>query len=157
MRPATAVIDLAAVRHNLGQAKRRAAGAHVVTVVKANGYGHDAVRLLPALAGADMLGVACIEEALALRKAGAVQPILLLEDVFEASELPLCAPTRLRDHGARAGPGAGAGAGLARAAAHRLAHMSSSAASLAVSASNFRGWSEGSTDDVVASMSEAAG
>ena len=67
------------------------AGAKVVAVVKANGYGHGATRLLPALTGADMLGVACIEEALALREAGAAQPILLLEGVFEADELPLCA------------------------------------------------------------------
>lgn len=91
MRAATATLDLAALRHNLGVARRRGAGAGVVAVVKANGYGHGADRLLPALADADMLGVACIEEALALREAGATQPILLLEGVFEATELPLCA------------------------------------------------------------------
>ena len=91
MRAATATIDLEALRHNLGVARDRGAGAKVVAVVKANGYGHGAARLLPALTGADMLGVACIEEALALREAGAAQPILLLEGVFEADELPLCA------------------------------------------------------------------
>jgi alanine racemase len=91
MRPAKAVIDLAALRHNLGLARRRAQGARVVAVVKADGYGHGAARLLPALTSADMLGVACIEEALALREDGATQPILLLEGVFEADELPLCA------------------------------------------------------------------
>ena len=91
MRAATATIDLAALRHNLAMARARGAGAKVVAVVKANGYGHGAARLLPALTGADMLGVACIEEALALREAGAAQPILLLEGVFEADELPLCA------------------------------------------------------------------
>jgi alanine racemase len=91
MRPATAVIDLAALRHNLGVAKARAGSARVVAVVKANGYGHGAARLLPALEAADMLGVACIEEALALREAGARHPILLLEGVFQADELPLCA------------------------------------------------------------------
>ena len=90
MRAATATIDLAALRHNLACARERSAGAKVVAVVKANGYGHGAARLLPALAAADMLGVACIEEALALREAGAVQPLLLLEGVFEADELPLC-------------------------------------------------------------------
>jgi alanine racemase len=91
MRPATAVVDLGAFRHNLAVARRRAGGARVVAVVKANGYGHGAAGLLPALADADMLGVACIEEALALREAGATQPILLLEGVFEPDELPLCA------------------------------------------------------------------
>jgi alanine racemase len=91
MRPATAIIDLAALRHNLAIARARAGRARVVAVVKANGYGHGAARLLPALAEADMLGVACIEEALALREAGARQPILLMEGPFEAGELPLCA------------------------------------------------------------------
>ena len=67
MRAATATIDLAAVRHNLAVARARSSGAKVVAVVKANGYGHGAARLLPALADADTLGVACIEEALALR------------------------------------------------------------------------------------------
>ena len=121
MRAATATIDLAALRHNLARGARRGAGAKVVAVVKANGYGHGAARLLPALADADMLGVACIEEALALREAGAGQPILLLEGVFEADELPLCArlgfeiavhePGQLRDARGRS----------PRAAAHRLA------------------------------------
>jgi alanine racemase len=91
MRPAIATIDLAALRHNLAQARKRAASAKVVAVVKAKAYGHGAARVLPALAGAEMLGVACIEEALELRAAGARQPILLLEGVFEADELPLCA------------------------------------------------------------------
>jgi alanine racemase len=91
MRAATATIDLEALRHNVAVARERGGGAKVVAVVKANGYGHGATRLLPALTGADMLGVACIEEALALREAGAAQPILLLEGVFEADELPLCA------------------------------------------------------------------
>ena len=91
MRPATAVIDLAALRHNLQLVRKRAAGARVAAVVKANGYGHGAARLLPALRSADRLVVACIEEAVALREAGARQPILLLEGVFTADELPLCA------------------------------------------------------------------
>ena len=93
----------------------------VVAVVKANGYGHGAARLLPALADADMLGVACIEEALALREAGAVQPLLLMEGVFEADELPLCA--RLGFEIAVHEPGQVAMLEAARldAAAHRLA------------------------------------
>lgn len=91
MRPATAVIDLQALRHNLRLAATRAAGAKVAAVIKANGYGHGAARLLPALDEAERLAVACIEEAIALREAGARQPILLLEGVFTADELPLCA------------------------------------------------------------------
>ena len=91
MRPAKALIDLGALRHNLREARRRAGGARVAAIVKANAYGHGAARVLPALAEADMLGVACIEEALALREAGATHSILLMEGPFEADELPLCA------------------------------------------------------------------
>lgn len=92
MRPAKLVIDLAALRHNLAEVeRRRSSGSRIVAVVKANAYGHGAARVLPALTAADMLGVACIEEALSLREAGATQPILLLEGVFEADELPWCA------------------------------------------------------------------
>lgn len=36
MRPATAVIDLAALRHNLAEARRRASGSRIVAVVKAD-------------------------------------------------------------------------------------------------------------------------
>lgn len=91
MRPAVATIDLAALRHNLGRVRELAPHSRVVAVVKANGYGHGAARLLPALGDADMLGVACGEEALALREAGARQPVLLMEGVFEAAELADCA------------------------------------------------------------------
>ena len=91
MRPAKALIDLGALRHNLREARRRTGGAKVAAIVKANAYGHGAARVLPALVEADMLGVACIEEALALREDGAAHPILLMEGPFEAGELPLCA------------------------------------------------------------------
>lgn len=91
MRAATIVIDLAALRHNLSEVRRRVGRSKIVAVVKADAYGHRAVLCLPALAEVDRLAVASIEEALALRVAGAKQPILLLEGVFEAEELPLCA------------------------------------------------------------------
>ncbi len=91
MRPATATIDREAIRHNLGRVRALAPDSRVVAVVKSNGYGHGAQRILPALDDADLLGVACIEEALALREAGARQAIVLLEGVFHADELALCA------------------------------------------------------------------
>ena len=93
MRPTTAIIDLGAMRANLARVRALAPTSRVLAMVKANAYGHGATRVLPALASADMLGVACLEEALALRDAGAHQPILLMEGVFEADELPACART----------------------------------------------------------------
>lgn len=89
MRPARALIDLDALRHNYRLA-REMSGARALAVVKADAYGHGAVRCAQALeAEADGFAVACIEEALALREAGIRAPILLLEGFFEADELTL--------------------------------------------------------------------
>lgn len=89
MRPARALIDLDALRHNYTLA-RELSGARALAVIKADAYGHGAVRCALALqAQADGFAVACIEEALELRAAGINGPILLLEGFFEADELPL--------------------------------------------------------------------
>ena len=87
MRPARALIDLAALRHNYHLA-RQLHGGRALAVVKANAYGHGAVRCAQALADeADGFAVAFLDEALELRAAGIQQPILLLEGVFAAEEL----------------------------------------------------------------------
>ena len=90
MRPARALIDLQALRHNY-QLAREVTGAKALAVIKADAYGHGAVRCAQALEGeADGFAVACIEEALELREAGIRAPILLLEGFFTAQdELPL--------------------------------------------------------------------
>jgi alanine racemase len=59
-------------------------------VIKADAYGHGAVRVAQALeSAADGFAVACIEEALELRQAGINAPVLLLEGFFDADELAL--------------------------------------------------------------------
>jgi alanine racemase len=77
--PAEARIDLGAVRANVAALRERAGGAEVMAVVKADAYGHG---LLPCAraavaGGASWLGVALVEEALALRAAGVRTPRLL--------------------------------------------------------------------------------
>ncbi len=89
-RAATARIDLKALGHNLRLARESAAHRWMVAAIKANAYGHGLVRVAQALDAADYFAVACIEEAMTLREAGITKPILLLEGVFEANELPLC-------------------------------------------------------------------
>lgn len=85
-------LDLGALRHNLEHTRALAPGCRVMCVVKANGYGHGAATVSRVLAPlADALAVACIEEALELRESGIDAPILLLEGVFEAAELPVAA------------------------------------------------------------------
>jgi alanine racemase len=89
MRPARALIDLQALRHNY-QLARETTGAKALAVIKADAYGHGAVRVAQALESqADGFAVACIEEALELRQAGIRAPVLLLEGFFEADELSL--------------------------------------------------------------------
>ena len=73
------MVDLSAVRHNTAVLLAAAApGAALMTVVKADGYGHGAVPVARAAldAGASWLGVCTIEEALALRAAGIDAPVL---------------------------------------------------------------------------------
>ncbi|MAT93011.1 MAG: alanine racemase [Halioglobus sp.] len=87
-RPCQARLDLDALRHNAALARQLAPAAKQLAVVKADAYGHGAVRVARVLESqADALAVACLEEAVELREAGIQAPILLLEGVFEAVEL----------------------------------------------------------------------
>lgn len=69
---ARAEIDLGALRANVRTLRARARGAALMAVVKSDAYGHGAVPCARAAlaAGADWLGTATPEEALALRAAG---------------------------------------------------------------------------------------
>ena len=82
-----ALIDTAALRHNLGTIRAYAPGAKVMAVVKANAYGHGLVSTALALADADAFAVARLEEGIVLRSAGVRAPIVLLEGVFSAEQL----------------------------------------------------------------------
>lgn len=86
-RPIRADIDLEALAHNFTQVRNAAPHSQAMAVVKANAYGHGITRVATALSSADGFGVACLEEAQALRAAGIRQPITLLEGFFEAEEL----------------------------------------------------------------------
>src|SRR5919197_5667534 len=75
---AEARVDLDAIRDNVAALARHAPSADVMAVVKADGYGHGLVPAARAAlaGGARWLGVAVIEEALALRRAGISAPVL---------------------------------------------------------------------------------
>ncbi|MGH3355592.1 MAG: alanine racemase [Nocardioidaceae bacterium] len=75
---AEAVVDLRAIRDNVARLRARVSGRALMAVVKADGYGHGIVEAGAAAraGGADWLGVAFLEEALALRAAGDSRPIL---------------------------------------------------------------------------------
>ena len=75
-----AEIDLAALGTNLQRVKERIGSRKILAMVKANAYGHGAAAVSRFLAenGVAMLGVAYLEEGIALRKAGVRLPILLM-------------------------------------------------------------------------------
>ncbi|OLB66131.1 MAG: alanine racemase [Actinobacteria bacterium 13_2_20CM_2_72_6] len=77
MQQAEIRVDLDAIRHNV-TLLRAATTAEVMTVVKADGYGHGMVPVARAAlaAGATWLGVCTLDEALALRAAGITAPVL---------------------------------------------------------------------------------
>jgi alanine racemase len=91
-----AEIDLGAIRHNVRALKRRARGAHLMAVVKADAYGHGSVPVsLAALeAGAEALAVVTAEEGAELRRAGITAPILVFTDLLP-ERLPLAEEHRL--------------------------------------------------------------
>jgi len=79
-RPTHVDVDLAAIGHNVRTL--RPAGSELMAVVKADGYGHGAAEVAAAAlgAGATWLGVALVEEGVALRDAGLDAPILVLSE-----------------------------------------------------------------------------
>src|SRR3989475_884091 len=87
MRPIRARIDSAALRHNLGAARRRAPRSRICAVVKANAYGHGLARAARAFAAAEGLALIELEAALELRRAGERRPIMLLQGFFSPEEL----------------------------------------------------------------------
>ncbi len=77
---AWAEINLDNLAHNFSLIKKAAKSSKVMSVVKADAYGHGAVEVARALskAGADWFAVSNVEEALQLRQADISEPILIL-------------------------------------------------------------------------------
>ena len=82
MRPTRCDVDLGAIAHNVGMLREHTGGAALCAVVKADGYGHGAVRVARTAldAGATWLGVALVEEGVELRAGGIDAPVLLLSE-----------------------------------------------------------------------------
>lgn len=84
LRPTTAYVDLDALAANVRAIRGRVGHARVMGIVKANAYGHGLLRVARELLalGVDELGVAFLEEGIALRKAGVTAPILVLGGII---------------------------------------------------------------------------
>jgi len=86
MDGAVAIIQTAAIQHNLQRVRAAAPGCRVMAVIKANAYGHGLIPVAKMLAGVDALAVARVSEGAQLREAGITQRIVVLEGCSEAEE-----------------------------------------------------------------------
>ena len=80
-RPTRAIVDLAAIRHNLGLVREQVgADCRIAAVVKADGYGHGLIEAGRAClqAGAERLCVALVDQAVKLRRSFPHVPILVM-------------------------------------------------------------------------------
>ena len=82
-RPTRIVVNLDALSANLSAIRERVR-VPVMAIVKANAYGHGVVPVARHLQaqGAEQLGVAFLEEGIALRAAGITVPILVMGGIF---------------------------------------------------------------------------
>lgn len=76
-----ASINLAALRHNLARVRAFAPNSQVMSVIKADAYGHGVMAVAEALADSDAFAVARLSEGIHLRQQGIEKPIVLLEGV----------------------------------------------------------------------------
>lgn len=96
-RPTYVHIDSAALLHNVNRVKQYAKGKKIIAMVKANAYGCGLSSIIPELEGhVDAFGVACLEEAMAVRALGSRSDCVLFQGVFSADELHLIARQRFQ-------------------------------------------------------------
>ncbi len=85
---AYSVLNMTAVAHNLQKVREYAPTAKIMAVIKANAYGHGALRIAHALeAGVDGFAVARVDEGVRLRNSGVQKRIAVLEGFTCAEEL----------------------------------------------------------------------
>ena len=89
VRPTHAVINLSQLHRNVEAIRAHVGGAQVMPIVKANAYGHGLAEVARSLAPlVDYIGVAVLEEGIALRQLGIQTPILVLGGIW-GDQIPL--------------------------------------------------------------------
>ncbi|MBQ3038316.1 MAG: alanine racemase, partial [Clostridia bacterium] len=87
-----AQISVDALNYNFKQIRKITnPDSKIMAIVKADAYGHGAVECARIFLqnGADMLGVACCEEAMQLRRNGIAAPILILGTSYDEELLEI--------------------------------------------------------------------
>lgn len=95
-RSARAIIDTTALQQNLARCREAAPNSLAMAVIKANAYGHNMLKTAETLNNANGFAVSCIQEALELRQARFIHPILVLQGFRNLQGLKAAAEHRLR-------------------------------------------------------------
>ncbi len=95
-RSARAIIDSSALRHNLARCREAAPNSMAMAVIKANAYGHNMLKTAETLSHANGFAVSCAHEALELRQARFLHPILVLQGFQTPQGMKAAAEHRLR-------------------------------------------------------------
>ena len=94
-RPLKATINHQALISNLNYIKKIANKSKVMSVLKANAYGHDLLDVAKTLKMSDGFAVLSIDEAIQLRKNEFKQKVLLLEGFFDKNEVNIASELRI--------------------------------------------------------------
>ena len=89
MRPLKATINHQALLSNLNHIKKIANNSKIMSVLKANAYGHSLLDVARTLKASDGFAVLSINEAIQLRENNFKQTILLLEGFFDKEEVKI--------------------------------------------------------------------
>jgi alanine racemase len=95
MRPLKAIINHQALLTNLNHVKKIANQSKVMSVLKANAYGHNLLDVAKTLNSSDGFAVLSINEAIQLRENNFKQTILLLEGFFDKDEVNIASELRV--------------------------------------------------------------
>lgn len=90
-RPAKAIINIDALKHNLNVIRKYSGHSQVMVVVKSNAYGHGLEQIAKSIEpGTDAFAVSCVNEALQLKSIGITRPITVLQGFTDHKELDKC-------------------------------------------------------------------
>ena len=95
-RSAYALIRLEHLAHNLNILRTFAPNSKVISVVKADAYGHGLAKTAQALTQSDAFAVSCAHEAIELRAASILHPIICLQGFSNEAELKMIADANVQ-------------------------------------------------------------
>lgn len=95
-RSAWVEIDHQALQHNLQRVRQVAPDSLVMCVIKANAYGHGMLEIANSLSSANGFAVSSVGEALTLRQAGYIHPILVMQGAKNIDDMYEAASNKLR-------------------------------------------------------------